>query len=205
MIKMSIKIQDPFFEEEKWFTTGCFRGLYTCFLFFVLILLFVPYQLFASEPGRANRVERADQLPPAVARMHQAMMRAARSGQIDNMREVLQMNELMPLIDGKFIHDPIAFWKNASPDRTGREILAVFTELLELPPVKKATKNGDLYIWPYFAGVSLQKLAPFELVQLYRLAPAGKIAKMLRNNKYSHAFVSIGADGTWHAFGHENE
>lgn len=167
-------------------------------------LMLIPF-LWATnqtkaEPVRVEVIQRADQLPLGVQRMHQALLRAAMSGDIERMREVLESNELMPLINGQFVRDPVMMWKSASNDKSGREILALLAELLELPPVKKTSRNGVLYVWPYFAGVSLHKLSPREIVQLYRLAPASQVAFMLKNNRYTHFEVIIGADGTWHSF-----
>lgn len=210
---MSIKIPDRNIEVPKRGLLVSLLGVFkTASVVFMLVsigflssLFLTPLtigKLLASEQTRVKIVERADQLPVQVRRMHRAILQAARSGRIENLREVLQMNELMPLIDGKFVHDPVKHWKAASKDHSGREVLALLTELLELPPVKKTTKSGALYIWPYFAGVPLQKLTPPQLVRLYRLAPAEKVVRMLENNRYSHEYVTLGEDGTWHSFGH---
>ena len=170
--------------------------------FFVLAL--IPIFLLSS-PSASERlpieiITRADQLPAPVQRMHKAITRAARSGKIDQLREVLQLSELMPLINGKFVHDPVKSWKAASKDKNGRDILAILTEILELPAAKKVTKSGELYIWPYFAQIPLDRLSPSEAVRLYRLGSAAKIAAMIKNNHYAHAFLIIGSDGTWHSF-----
>ena len=177
-----------------------FRGhFFTIGLLFVLPFL-CTNNIRAGERGASRFVERAEQLPPGVLRMHQALLRAARSGIIDRMREVLEVNELMPLINGKFIHDPVKHWKALSKDGSGREYLAQLSQILELPPVKVMIKKEKLYIWPYFAQLPLNRLSPVELVRLYRLAPASKIAGMLKSNRYSHAQITLGADGTWHSF-----
>ena len=208
MINMSIKIPAPRHQRSKPFILRLLSACPQGFLIVAIFLsagFFIPTVDVLADPSQMNIVERADQLPKAVQRMRQAILRAAWSGEIDNLREVLQMNELMPLIDGKFIHDPVKHWKSAANGHGGSEILALFTRLLELPPRKKTSKNGTLYIWPYFAGTSLQKLAPPQIVQLYRLAPAQKATLMLKNNRYSYGFVTIGADGTWHGFGRSFE
>ncbi len=170
------------------------------------VLLALLFFLSPAKESQAQRqfgslvVQKIADLPRGVQRMHGEILRAARSGEIEHLREVLQLNELMPLINGKFVGDPVAAWKARSSDQSGREILALLSELLELPPYKKQTKDGDLYIWPYFAGVSLDKLEGREIIRLYRLVPATKAAKMLRDKRYNHAVLTIGADGTWHSF-----
>ena len=196
MIKMSIKIPASDFRianrpRPQWLHT-------ILFLASILIIDFI-----ASTPGltqeKSEVIMRVDQLPPGVRRMHQALTQAVRSGNIEKMREVLQINELMPLINGQFIHDPIKHWRARSFDGSGREILAVLSEILELPPVKVMVKRQATYIWPYFARVPLDKLSSSELVRLYRLGPATKIAQMLKNNRYEHTQLRVGADGTWHS------
>ena len=196
MIKMSIKIPASEFRTAK---RPWPQWLFP--ILFLVVLLITGS--IASTPGitqeKARMITRVDQLPPGVRRMHQALTQAVRSGNIEKMREVLQINELMPLINGQFIHDPIKHWRARSPDGSGREILAALSEILELPPIKVMVKRQALYIWPYFARVPLDKLSSSELVRLYRLAPATKIAPMLKNNRYRHTQLSVGADGTWHA------
>ncbi len=170
------------------------------------LLLALLFLLSPAQESRAQGqfgdlvVQKRTDLPPGVQRMQGEILRAARSGKIERLREVLQLNELMPLINGKFVHDPVAVWKARSHDQSGREVLALLSELLELPPFRKKTKNGNLYIWPYFAGVPLSKLQNHEIIRLYRLVPAKRAAKMLRDNHYSHAVLTIGEDGTWHSF-----
>ncbi len=206
---MSIKSSDDNRQAARRRKYGAFCHFTLCLLMFsqrrlfVLILLVLIPILFAQ--GAAGQSTSRDlvvrnyaQFPVGVQRMHGEILRAARSGEIERLREVLQLNELMPLINGKFMHDPVKVWKGRS--KQGRKLLAVLAEILELPPVKKSTKNGVLYIWPYFAGVSLKKLEPPEIVRLYRLAPLDEVATMLRTDRYSHAVLTLGADGTWHSF-----
>ncbi len=171
-----------------------------------LLLLLSGIGLFfepavAGQKTQTKVVERADELPVAVRRMHRAILQAARSGELENLREVLERNELMPLIDGAFVADPVKHWKAGSVDGSGREILALLSELLELPPVKRTTGKTALYVWPFFAGVPLQNLSPPQLVRLYRLMPGEKAGRMLKAGRYGGAYLTIGADGTWHSFG----
>ncbi len=196
MIKMSIKIPASAF----WIANGS-RSQWLFPLLFIISILITSF--IASNLGRTQEkttvITRFDQLPRGVKRFHQALTRAVRSGNIEKMREVLQLNELMPLINGQFIHDPVKHWRARSPDGSGREFLAALSEILELPPIKVMVKRQVIYIWPYFARVPLDKLSSSELVRLYRLGPVTKIAQMLKNNRYRHMQMSVGADGTWHS------
>ena len=132
-------------------------------------------------------VKRAEDLPPPVARMRLSILRAAASGQMSELRYVLERNELTPLIDGRFVADPVKMWRDASPDKSGRDALARFVELLSLPPARlnggasgkgrrkrgggKGKKRVTLFIWPYFAATPLDRLSPSEQVALYPPGP----------------------------------
>ncbi len=202
MIKMSIKIPASAFriaDRSRSPNQSRFQWLFPLLLFASILIT----GFCMSRPGIAQEktmvITRLDQLPRGVRRMHQVLTQAVRSGNIEKMREVLQLNELMPLINGQFIHDPIKHWRAQSLDGSGREILAAISEILELPPVKVMVKRQVTYIWPYFARGPLDKLSSSELVRLYRLGPATKIAQMLKNKRYWHTQMSVGADGTWHS------
>ncbi len=197
MIKMSIKFGSSIYKRPRWSRP---HGLLSILLLASVAVTGLLAGARAQPQGSTQKISRADQLPWGVRRMHQALTRAVRSGNIEHMREVLEMNELMPLVNGQFISDPVGHWKAQSRDNTGHEFLALLSELLELPPVKIKTNRQELYIWPYFAHMPLHKLTDSEIVRLYRLAPAAKTALMLKKNLYSHARIAIGADGTWHSY-----
>ncbi len=188
---------------EQSFGRGCPVRRMVIFLSLVTGMLFLtcPTITVAELHIKREVVKRPEQLPRGVRRMYEALMQAVRSGEIEQMREVLQLNELMPLVDGQFFHDPVAQWKKTSVDHSGRDVLARFSEILELPPVKLMRGKDISYIWPWFAGVSLDRLSPSQLVQLYRLAPARRIAMMLKEKRYSGPWLRMGPDGTWHDFG----
>jgi hypothetical protein len=63
-------------------------------------------------------------LPNPVKRMLQQIADAAQSGDIEKMRPVFESNELKPMVTTAYVDDPIAFWKKASADGTGRDVLA---------------------------------------------------------------------------------
>src|SRR4029079_952518 len=63
-------------------------------------------------------------LPDPVKRMLQQIACAAESGEIETMRPVFESNELKPMVATEYVDDPVAFWKKASADGTGRDVLA---------------------------------------------------------------------------------
>lgn len=142
-----------------------------------------------------------DALPERVRAMRADILEAARSGDIEEMRPVLETNELMPTVSFGGASDPIAFWKETSGDKKGREILAILIEILEMPFVRlrKGTSN-EMFVWPYLAELDLEKLTPEQEVDLYRLVKPAELKTMREFGGYIWYRLGIGPDGTWHFF-----
>ncbi|MCB1505369.1 MAG: hypothetical protein KDJ47_10385 [Hyphomicrobiaceae bacterium] len=143
-------------------------------------------------------------LPRPVAEMIDAIMAAAHSGEIEDLRTAIEWNELPPALSGEKIDDPIAFLKAASQDGKGHQMLAIIADLLSVGPARQPLgrdpENTDVYVWPYLAELSLDKLSPAEEVDLYRIVPVDQIVKMRQQKRWTWYRLAIGADGTWHAF-----
>jgi hypothetical protein len=143
-------------------------------------------------------------LPPSVADMRTAILEAVQSGQLEDLKIAVDLNELKPELDAAKVPDPIAFWRAKSRDGTGRDVLAVLGVLLDGPyaiePLGKDPENTRLFIWPAFAERPLANLTAIEDVQLKLLEPPEKVAKMKAAGRYSGWRVVIGADGVWHVF-----
>src|SRR5215813_11588619 len=69
-------------------------------------------------------------LPEPVKRMLRQIAAAAESGDIEAMRPVFESNELKPMVSTISVDDPIAFWKKASADGNGRDVLAAMINVL---------------------------------------------------------------------------
>ena len=69
----------------------------------------------------SNKLEK---LPQRVRTMRDEIYRAARSGDLLVLREVLEVNELHPLTGSADERDPIKFWKKTSADGEGAQIMA---------------------------------------------------------------------------------
>ena len=143
-------------------------------------------------------------LPAPVEEMRQAILAAAHSGNIDDLRVPLDWNELKPEVAAAANEDPIAYWKKTSGDGNGREILAALAEILSMNaaelPFGKDLENNIIYVWPYLAEVELDKLTPSQEVDLIRLVGAAEAKSMQANKKWTWWRLTIGADGTWHSF-----
>lgn len=142
----------------------------------------------------------ATELPEPARRMFEEMMLAAQSGDIEQLRPVMEMNELKPMVATSAVDDPIAYWKQHSADGAGRDVLAALLNVLNSGFVRVKDGKEEMYVWPYFAEADLAKLSPAQAVELYRLVPAAQAVPMQRSGKYSYYRVGIAADGVWHYF-----
>jgi len=140
-------------------------------------------------------------LPPLVAKMRSAVLGAAATGDIENLRVPIEMNELPPMLANEKVGDPMAYWKKISGDGEGREIMAIIIELFRAGYARKAggTEN-EMYVWPYFAEIPLAKLTPAQEVELLTLVSPARAKEMREKSRYDHYRIAIAADGTWHFF-----
>jgi hypothetical protein len=140
-------------------------------------------------------------LKPNVRRMRERLIEAAQSGNINRLSIVFQTNETQPIFTRGTEKDPVAFWKKASGDGQGREILSALSTIMTLPAahIHKGTPQ-EMYVWPYLAHVSLNTLSPMQEVDLYKLLTAQDVKDMVAYGKWVHWRVGIGPDGTLHYF-----
>jgi hypothetical protein len=145
-----------------------------------------------------------DDLPEPVREMREAILTAVRSGQMEDLRIAVELNEMKPVIADQAVADPIAHWRQASVDGEGREILAILGQILDagytVLPIGKDIENNRVYVWPYFAEMKLDALTPAQDVELLRLVPGTAFRDMKQAKTYTHYKLGIGADGTWHFF-----
>ena len=103
-----------------------------------------------------------DRLPEPVRRMHDLIVEAAKSGDIEKLRPLIGMGEdVTQLSFGGIDGDPIDYLKGLSGDPEGQEILAIIEEVLSAGYVHlDAGTPNELYVWPYFFAIPLDKLDP---------------------------------------------
>lgn len=160
-----------------------------------------PVPPAAPPAGPAPKVQYDfNQLPKPIKRMLEHIVVAAQSGDIDEMLPVLQENELPPMLSTSAVSDPIAFWKKASADGEGRDVLAAMLNVFSSGFVRKGDGRDAMYVWPYFAELNLKTLTPSQEVELYRLLPPAEALAMQKSGKYTYYRAGIGNDGVWHYF-----
>ncbi len=140
-------------------------------------------------------------LPEAVRATRAAILEAARSGDVEEVRAVMEMNELMPQVSFGGDTDPVRFWRETSGEKTGREYLAAMAEILEMPFVRlRVGTSNEMTIWPYLAEMDLNALTPAQEVDLYRLVSPAEAKTMREFGGYIWYRLGLGPDGTWHFF-----
>ena len=141
-------------------------------------------------------------LPEPVRRMHGLIVEATKSGDMERLRPLVGTGDdatqfALGGIDG----DPIAFLKELSGDEGGQEILAILEEVLEAGYVHlDAGTPAELYVWPYFFAVPLERLTPAQRVELFKIATAGDYDDMKSYGAYIFYRVGISPDGRWQFF-----
>lgn len=140
-------------------------------------------------------------LPEKVAKTRKLILEAARTGDLESLRPVLEDSELKPVISFENVDDPIAYWRSQSADGKGYETLAKIAEIFNagFVRVNKDTPE-EMYIWPYFAAVPIKSLTPTQKVELYQLLPHSKIIEMESTGKYNDLRAGIDRAGVWHYF-----
>lgn len=139
-------------------------------------------------------------LPAPVQDMRLSILRAASSGNLEEIRYVLERNEIMPVLatQGK-VDEPLEHFRSQSADGQGLELMAALIDVLTTGYAVKEQPDTQMYVWPHFAERGLDGLTPRERVELYRLVSHAEAERMAETG-YDHYRLGIGADGTWHYF-----
>ncbi len=151
--------------------------------------------------GQAQLSHDVSKLPPEVQRMRQAILQAATSGDIEELRGPIEMNEIHPVFGKSYIADPIAYLKSVSADGNGRDMLAVLYNLLTTGyAIVNPGTNEEMFVWPYHAAIPLGGLSPGQEVEIYRFLSPARFKEMAAEGRYGFYSVGIGRDGVWHYF-----
>jgi hypothetical protein len=143
-----------------------------------------------------------DRLPEPVRRMHDLIVEAAKSGDIEKLRPLIGLGDDMTQLSfGDIAGDPIAFLKGLSGDPEGQEILAIMEEVLNAGFVHlEAGTPNEIYVWPYFFGIPLDKLDPRQKVELFKIVTAGDLEDMKQFGTYIFYRVGITPEGRFAFF-----
>ena len=143
-----------------------------------------------------------DRLPEPVRRMRERIVEAAKSGDIEQLRPLLGLGDDTTIVSfGDPEGDPLETLKGQSGDPEGQEILAILEEVLEAGFVhlEPGTPN-ELYVWPYFFGLPLDKLDARQRVELFKIVTAGDLEDMKQFGAYIFYRSGITPEGRWAFF-----
>jgi hypothetical protein len=143
-----------------------------------------------------------ERLPKPARRMRELILEACNSGDIERLRPLIGSGESATLLSlGGVDGDVIAFLKQASGDGEGHETLAILAEVLEAGFVHMdAGEENELFVWPYFFAVPLEKLTAPQKVELFRIVTAGDYEDMKSYGAYVFYRVGITPEGRWSFF-----
>jgi hypothetical protein len=141
-------------------------------------------------------------LPEPVKRMHDLLVEACKSGDVEKLRPLIDTSESgTQLSFGGVDGDPIAFLKELSADKEGREILAILEEVLTAGYVHMDPGSpNEMYVWPYFFAVPLDRLTPAQRVELFKIVTGSEYEDMVTYGSYIFYRAGITPDGRWSFF-----
>ena len=134
--------------------------------------------------------------------MHDLLVEASKTGDVEKLRPLLDTGEDGTQLSlGGTDGDPIALLRGESGDKEGIEILAILEEVLSAGYVHMdAGTPNEMYVWPYFFAVPLEKLTPGQKVELFKIITAGDYEEMKSYGSYIFYRVGITPEGRWSFF-----
>ncbi|EJF90640.1 hypothetical protein [Bartonella tamiae] len=143
-----------------------------------------------------------NKLPLAVKEMREKIIKAAKSGHIENLKPLLgsptDPTQLSIVDDAT---DPIQFLKKQSGDGEGLETLAILIDLLHSGYVHlDEGSEADIYVWPYFVALPIDTLTNQQLVELFQIMTAGDLEQIKEIGTYAFYRIGITPNGQWRFF-----
>lgn len=141
-------------------------------------------------------------LPQPVRQKHQAIVDACKTGDVEKLRPLLDTGDNgTQLSFGGVDGDPITYLKELSGDDGGQEILAILEEVLSAGYVHlDAGTPNEMYVWPYFIAIPLDRLTAAQRVELFKIVTAGDYEDMKNYGSYIFYRVGITPEGKWSFF-----
>jgi hypothetical protein len=167
--------------------------------FSLLLLLALP--ALAQDEEEQQPAQRCGDLPPPVAKTHDAIRAAAGARDYAALATLID-SAIFTYSFGDEGGDPITFWKGLASD--GTDVPATMVALLDMPCVTfQGDEGGPYYEWPSAAEVPYPELAKEEVAALDKLY-AGHLADNYIEDPETGYYVGwrilIDKDGRWTAF-----
>jgi hypothetical protein len=140
-------------------------------------------------------------LPEPVRATRQALIEAARSGDIEALRPIMEAQDFPPTVSYGDPEDGVAYLRQVSEDAEGRQILGLLLDLFDQPFAWHPGRDGETYyVWPYLAELDPNALTPEQTVDAYRLLNAEQLGQLQQIGAWYHWRVFISETGEWSAF-----
>jgi hypothetical protein len=142
-----------------------------------------------------------DELPEAVREKREALIAAAKSGDIEALRPIFAAQKAPPNVSFGDPADAVDHLKTTAGDGNGLETLAILRDVLEAPYAAMDGGDGTVYyVWPYLAAMpDLTQLEPAQVVDAYRIMGQQQFDEMREAGwLYWRAFIA--EDGELTAF-----
>lgn len=151
------------------------------------------------QPATAEVIRDLSRLPDLVRQRRDEILAAARSGDLAKVAAIVKANQTLISFGGDT--DAAALWKKSFPDSDGLEVLSTLIEVLEMPFVHLDKGSAqEMFVWPYFHAMQLEKLTPEQRVELFRLVTAYDFREMQKFGSYNFFRAGIAPDGSWRFF-----
>jgi hypothetical protein len=165
----------------------------------LLLLLALP--AVAQDEEEQQPAQRCGDLPPPVAKTHDAIRAAAGAHDYAALATLID-SAIFTYSFGDEGGDPVTFWKGLASD--GTDVPATMVALLDMPCVTfQGDEGGPYYEWPSAAEVPYPELAKEEVAALDKLY-AGHLADNYIEDPETGYYVGwrllIDKDGRWTAF-----
>lgn len=154
----------------------------------------------AKQPAAPAEIIRdLSRLPEPVRKRREEILAAARSGDLPKVAAIVKANQTLISFTGET--DAAEFWQKTFPESEGIEVISTLIEVLESPFVHLDKGNAqEMFVWPYFHAVQLDKLTPEQRVELFRLVTAYDFREMQKFGSYNFFRAGISPDGRWQFF-----
>jgi hypothetical protein len=140
-------------------------------------------------------------LPEPVRAKREALIAAARSGDVEALRPIIEAQQSPPTVSYGDPDDAVAYLKDASEDDDGRQILGLLIDLLDQPFAYYPDGEGETYyIWPYLSQLDPTTLTPEQEVDAYRLLNTEQLQELRDLEAWYYWRVFISEGGEWSAF-----
>lgn len=141
-------------------------------------------------------------LPEPVRRMHGLLVEAAKTGDVERLRALISGGEEPTQLSlGTVEGDIIDYLRGSSGDGEGYELLAILEEVLSTGYARlQPGKSDEVYVWPYFFAVPLDRLDARQKVELFKIVTSGDFEEMQSFGAYNFYRVGIDPEGRWAFF-----